>query len=143
MVCLSPGGWPLTCDSITLIVLLQREGNPLELFMAAVAPAGFFLARSQKGWQAVTTSSTPWAWHATAQIGRIFLDFIETVTYRQGRFYRQGRVVTGPPGPEILLDASAMRSLLAELNDQREQAPPGTDVRALQAFIDLLSGALP
>jgi len=92
----------------------------------------------------VTTSSTPWpwAWHATAQIGRIFLDFIETVTYRQGRFYRQGRVVTGPPGPEIPLDTSAMRSLLAELNDQREQAPPGTDVRALQAFIDLLSESL-
>jgi len=40
------------------------------------------------------------------------------------------------------LDSAAMQSLLAELNDQREQSPPGVDERALQSFIDLLSDVL-
>ena len=80
---------------------------------------------------------------ATAQIGRTLIDFIETITYRQGRFYRRGHVVTGPPGPEVQLDTSEMQALLVELNNQREQAPPGVDERALQAFIDLLSASLP
>ena len=89
------------------------------------------------------TTPAPFPWQATAQIGRTLIDFIETVTYRQGRFYQRGHVITGPPGPEVQLDTSAMKSLLAELNDQREQALPGIDERALQAFIDLLSAALP
>lgn len=33
----------------------------------------------------------------TPQIGRTMIDFLETVTYRQGRFYRRGQVITGPP----------------------------------------------
>ncbi len=82
-------------------------------------------------------------WHATAQISRVFVDFVEVVTYRQGRFFRSSRVVTGPPGPEAQLTTAELQALLAELNDQREQPPPNLDVRALQAFIDLLSGALP
>jgi hypothetical protein len=36
-----------------------------------------------------------------------------------------------------------MKALLVELNNQREQAPPGVDERALQGFIDLLSASLP
>jgi|GEM_PF-1629985 hypothetical protein len=90
----------------------------------------------------MTTATVPFAWHATPQIGRTLVDFIETVTYRQGRFYRTGRVITGPGGPEMQLDSAAMQSLLAELNDQREQSPPGVDERALQSFIDLLSDVL-
>ena len=90
----------------------------------------------------MTASAGLFPWQCTPQIGRTLTDFLETVTYRQGRFYRQGRVITGPPGPEMLLDTAAMQSLLAELNDQREQAPAGVDERALQGFIDLLSDAL-
>ena len=86
--------------------------------------------------------AAPFAWHATAQIARVAIDFIETVTYRQGKFYRSGRVVTGPPGPEVLLSADEMHALLAELNDQREQQLPGVDERVLQKFIDLLSEVL-
>jgi hypothetical protein len=82
-------------------------------------------------------------WHASAQISRVFVDFVETVSYRQGRFFRSSRVVTAPPGPEIQLSLDDMKALLVELNDQREQQAPDVDVRALQAFIDLLSGALP
>jgi hypothetical protein len=89
------------------------------------------------------TTPTPFLWQATAQIGRTSIDFVETITYRQGRFYRRGQVITGPPGPEVPLDTPEMQSLLAELNRQREQAPPGIDERALQAFIDLLSASLP
>jgi hypothetical protein len=81
-------------------------------------------------------------WNATVQISRILVDFLEVVTYRLGRFYSSSRVVTGPPGPEVQLTTAQMQSLLAELNNQRQQTPPGTDVRALQAFIDLLSDAL-
>lgn len=88
-------------------------------------------------------SLPPFRWHATAQISRVFIDFIETVTYRQGRFFRSSHVVTRPPGPEVQLTTAEMQALLAELNDQREQGPPDVDVRALQAFIDLLSGSLP
>jgi hypothetical protein len=76
------------------------------------------------------------------RISRILVDFLEVVTYRLGRFYSSSRVVTGPPGPEVQLTTAQMQSLLAELNDQRQQTPPGTDARALQAFIDLLSDAL-
>ena len=89
---------------------------------------------------AATLPSFPW--HATAQISRSLVDFIQLVTYRQGRFFRSARVVTGPPGPEVQLTQEEMQSLLVELNDEREQSPPGVDVRALQAFIDLLSEAL-
>jgi len=81
-------------------------------------------------------------WNATVQISRIVIDFIEVVTYRAGRFFSSGRVITGPAGPEVQLTTAQMQSLLAELNAQREQIPPGTDARALQAFIDLLSDAL-
>jgi len=81
-------------------------------------------------------------WSATVQISRILVDFLEVVTYRLGRFYASSRVITGPPGPEVQLTTAQMQSLLAELNDQREQTPAGTDARALQAFIDLLSDAL-
>lgn len=83
------------------------------------------------------------AWAASSQISRVFGDFLEVVAYRAGRFYRSGRVVTGPPGPEVQLTQPELQSLLAELNDQREQAPAGIDARALQGFIDLLSEALP
>jgi hypothetical protein len=82
-------------------------------------------------------------WQATAQIVRSLIDVIETITYRQGRFYRESHVVTMKPGPEVQLDTSEMKALLVELNNQREQAPPGVDERALQAFIDLLSASLP
>jgi hypothetical protein len=91
-----------------------------------------------------TSSAVPSIpWHATAQISRVLVDFIETITYRQGRLFRSGRVVTGPPGPEVQLSTSEMQALLDELNAEREQDPAGVDVRALQGFIDLLSGALP
>ena len=82
------------------------------------------------------------AWNATAQVSRIFVDFLEVITYRAGRFFSTSRVITGPPGPEVQLTTAQLQSLLAELNNQREQVPPGTDARALQAFIDLLSDAL-
>ena len=82
-------------------------------------------------------------WNATAQISRFLIDFQETVTYRQGRFYRSGRVITGPPGPETQLTIAEMKALLAELNEEREQDPPHVDIRGLQSFIDLLSGTLP
>jgi hypothetical protein len=54
----------------------------------------------------MTASAGLFAWQCTPQIGRTLTDFLETVTYRQGRFYRQGRVITGPPGPEMLLDTA-------------------------------------
>ena len=88
----------------------------------------------------MTAPSPPW--NATVQISRILVDFIEVVTYRLGRFYSSSRVITGPPGPEVQLTTAQMQALLDELNAQREQVPPGTDARALQAFIDLLSDAL-
>ena len=88
-------------------------------------------------------ASPPIPWNATAQISRVLVDFQELVTYRQGRFYRSGRVITGPPGPETQLTIAEMKALLTELNAEREQDPPNIDVRGLQAFIDLLSGALP
>ena len=81
-------------------------------------------------------------WNATLQISRFLVDFIDTVTYRLGNFYSSSRVVTGPPGPEVQLTTAQMQSLLTQLNAQREQTPPGTDAKALQAFIDLLSDAL-
>ena len=81
-------------------------------------------------------------WNATIQVSRVFVDFIETVTYRLGNFYQSSRVVTGPPGPEVQLTTAQMQALLAQLNAQREQTPPGTDAKALQAFIDVLSDAL-
>ena len=81
-------------------------------------------------------------WNATVQISRTLMDFIETVTYRMGHFYSSSRVVTGPPGPEVQLTTAQMRSLLTQLNAQREQTPPGTDATALRAFIELLSDAL-
>jgi hypothetical protein len=81
-------------------------------------------------------------WTATVQVSRVQLDFIETVTYRLGHFYSSGRVVTGPPGPEVQLTTAQMQALLTQLNAQREQTPPGTDAKALQAFIDVLSDAL-
>lgn len=61
---------------------------------------------------------------------------------RLGNFYSSSRAVTGPPGPEVQLTTAQMRSLLTQLNAQRGQTPPDTDVKALQAFIDLLSDAL-
>jgi hypothetical protein len=44
--------------------------------------------------------TAPFAWNATAQIARVAIGFIETVSHRQGKCYRSGRAVTGPPGPE-------------------------------------------
>jgi hypothetical protein len=35
-----------------------------------------------------------------------------------------------------------MQALLTQLKAQRDQTPPGTDAKALQAFIDVLSDAL-
>lgn len=58
---------------------------------------------------------------------------------RLGNFYSSSRAVTGP---EVQLTTAQMRSLLTQLNAQRGQTPPDTDVKALQAFIDLLSDAL-
>jgi hypothetical protein len=84
----------------------------------------------------------PFIWHSTPQISRTLVDFVETVTYRQGVFYRRGQVITGPPGPETPLDINAMEGLLAELNTQRQQLPAGVDARALQSFIDVLSDVL-
>jgi len=85
---------------------------------------------------------TPFTWHSTPQISRTLIDFIETVTYRQGIFYRRGQVIAGPPGPETPLDTNAMEGLLTELNTQRQQQPAGVDARALQSFIDILSDVL-
>jgi hypothetical protein len=84
----------------------------------------------------------PFVWHSTPQISRVLVDFVETVTYRQGVFYRRGQVITGPPGPETPLDANAMQGLLTELNAQRQQLPAGVDARPLQSFIDILSDVL-
>src|SRR5947209_17818655 len=52
--------------------------------------------QARKAYHQVTTP-TPFLWQGTAQIGRTLIDFIETVTYRQGRFYQRGQVITGPP----------------------------------------------
>ena len=81
-------------------------------------------------------------WNATVQISRVLVDFLEVVTYRLGRFYSSSRVITGSPGPEVQLTPAQMQALMVELNTQRDQTPPGTDAKALQAFIDLLSDAL-
>ena len=81
-------------------------------------------------------------WNTTVQINRAVVDLIEDVTYRLGHFYSSSRVVNGPPGAEVQMTTPQMQSLLAELNTQREQTPPGTDAKALQAFIDLLSDTL-
>ena len=81
-------------------------------------------------------------WNATVQISRISVDFLEVITYRLGNFFASSRVITGPPGPEVQLTTAQMQALLVQLNDQREQIPAGTDAKALQAFIDLLSDAL-
>lgn len=56
--------------------------------------------------------------------------------------YSSSGVVTGPPGPEVQLTTAQRQSRLTQLNARREQTPPGTDAKALRAFIDLLCDAL-
>ena len=125
---------------------VRRHGRPRDHRTAASPRGSVKLAAEETQVMEVDMTGGSTAptipWHATAQVSRVLVDFMEVVTYRQGRFFKSSRVVTGPPGPEVELGTTEMKALLAELNDEREEAPPGVDVRALQAFIDLLSGVL-
>jgi hypothetical protein len=83
------------------------------------------------------------AWHATLQIRRVLVDIVEEITYDQGRLLQQSRNVNvGGQGEPTELDRPARAALLAELREERSQQPAGVDLRALDAFIDILGAVM-
>lgn len=81
----------------------------------------------------------PWQADVKAQITRVDLDVVEKVSYADGTFARRQRIVVGPDiGPIVLLDVHAREELLAELEDEIKDAPPGSDIAGLRVFAELL-----
>jgi hypothetical protein len=89
----------------------------------------------------------PRPWQAVVQ-GRLTrgvgVDEIEEIdTDGEGHFTRRVRVINGPgPGAIEVLDAAALRKLLDEMRAEVKSPPPGVDVGALEAFIDLIEDTL-
>lgn len=85
----------------------------------------------------------PWQGVVHASITRVRLDVVETVQFDHGVFTRSNRVVGGPSSQALLvLDDQARRDLLAELQAQVAWPPSGTDVEAIDVFVDLMEASL-
>lgn len=85
-------------------------------------------------------TARPWQAEVTARISRVVgVDVVEEVSYTDGRFARRLHIVGGPDiGPITLLDVPARTELLAELEAEIGDAPPGGDVAGLRVFAELL-----
>jgi hypothetical protein len=90
------------------------------------------------------TASGTVPWHATLQVSRVLVDLVEEVTYDQGRFLKRTRgVIVGREVDPTELDRAGQEQLLSELQDERRRQPSGVDLKALDAFIDVLAAAVP
>ena len=94
---------------------------------------------------APATPSAPWV--ATLQLSRTQVDVVETVLMGGPSIapVRRTDVVNGPAGQETQLSGAEIESLIAELQDQLNQAAPGDwdPEPFLHAAIDYLQLSMP
>ena len=89
------------------------------------------------------TDLRPWQGSVQASITRTVLDVVETVEFNDGLFTHRNRSVVGASSQAIIvLDDQARRDLLSQLQTQLAAPPGGTDVEALEVFVDLLEASL-
>ncbi|MDQ6613949.1 MAG: hypothetical protein M3083_04185 [Actinomycetota bacterium] len=88
-------------------------------------------------------ASRPWQGTVHATLTRVNVDVVETIQYSDGLFTHRSQVVGGPSSQAIIdLNEQARRDLLSQLQAEVTSPPAGTDLEALNVFVDLLDASL-